>query len=78
MQKMPFVCLIFLITCMAFSGCGRKEEIKTLRVAIPYSDYIQDPETNYYIKWLENKTGLQLEIIDIYSNRVSEYLDTLF
>ena len=59
-------------------GCGTETQSPALRVAIPYSDNVQDPEQNYYLGWLKEKTGLNLEIITIRQNRSVEYLDTLF
>lgn len=78
LRNIAVLCLLAFGACMILGGCRKSSEIKTLRVAIPYSNYVQDPETNYYIGWLEKKTGLKLEIITIYSNRTAEYLDTLF
>ncbi|MBO4560051.1 MAG: extracellular solute-binding protein, partial [Lachnospiraceae bacterium] len=49
-----------------------------LRVAVPFSDYVQDPSTNYYVKWLEEKTGLELDITVVRQTGVTGYLDALF
>ena len=67
----PFLILLFM------TGCA-KAEPAVLRVAIPYSDYIQDPKSNYYINWLEKETGIKLDIVTIRQTRSTEYLDALF
>ncbi len=72
----PFIALIAFILC--FTGCSGKEEPVSLRVAIPYSDHILDPETNYYIKWLENETQFQIEPVTINQTSGADYLNALF
>ena len=69
---------LFLAAIAGLGGCGTETQSPALRVAIPYSDNVQDPEQNYYLGWLKEKTGLNLEIITIRQNRSVEYLDTLF
>ena len=64
--------------CLIVGGCGEKPQSPVLRVAMPYSDKVQDPDTNYYINWLEDKTGLDIEISLIRQKGVTGYLDTLF
>ncbi|MCR5322300.1 MAG: hypothetical protein K6E85_03390 [Lachnospiraceae bacterium] len=59
-------------------GCSQSKQPPVLRVAIPYSDKVQDVDTNYYIRWLEARTGLDLEITLIRQTRSVEYLDALF
>ena len=49
-----------------------------LRVAVPFSDYVQDPSTNYYVKWLEEKTGLDIEVSVVRQTGATDYLDALF
>ena len=67
-----------LIICLLTGGCGASSQPLVLRVAIPYSDFVQDPSTNYYIRWLEKKTGYRLEITVVRQTRTREYLDALF
>jgi len=70
-------CVLFVL-CVIPCGCAGKGERKTLHIAMPYSDYVQDPETNYYIGWLKEKTGLELEITLIRQSRCEEYMEALF
>ena len=49
-----------------------------LRVAVPFSDYVQDSSTNYYVKWLEEKTGLDIEVSVVRQTGAADYLDALF
>lgn len=73
--------LLCFFVIFAFSilwGCSKRNEPEIIRVAIPYSDNVLDPETNYYIKWLEEKTGLNLEIKVIRQTKSEDYLNSLF
>ena len=70
------ICLILL--CILSAGCGTSPQPAVLHVAIPYSDKVQDPDTNYYISYLEEKTGLSLDITLIRQELSEEYLDALF
>ncbi len=49
-----------------------------LHIAIPYSDNIQDVDSNYYVNWLEQKTGLDLEFTLIRQVQSGEYMNDLF
>ena len=77
MKRILALCIIFVISLIV-GGCGEKSQSPVLRVAMPYSDKVQDPDTNYYINWLEDKTGLDIEISLIRQKGVTGYLDTLF
>ena len=59
------------------SGCGKEEKPK-VHVAIPYSEYVQDYESNYYITWLRERTGMDIEITVIRNTRSEVYLKELF
>lgn len=70
---------LFIILLMLFAGgCGASPERPVLHVAMPYSDRVQDVESNYYLGWLEEQTGLELDITLIRQSRSSDYLDALF
>ncbi len=45
---------------------------------MPCSDYVRDPDTNYYVRWLEEKTGYDLVFTLIRQKRSEEYLEALF
>lgn len=45
---------------------------------MPYSDHITDLESNYYLNWLEEKTGYRLEPVIIRQKDAPAYLDRLF
>ncbi|MCR5675789.1 MAG: hypothetical protein K6G16_08780 [Lachnospiraceae bacterium] len=70
--------LLSCIIVMLLSGCGSAVPRGTLHVALPYSDNVQDADTNYYIGWLEDRTGLDLEITTVRQTRSTDYLDMLF
>ncbi len=71
-----------LIICMAFllPGCSKHpaQERRSVHIAMPYSAKIQDVGTNYYKLWLEQKTGLNIEIEFIPQDYTGEYLRLLF
>ena len=72
------ISVLILIMCILAGGCGVESQPPVLRVAVPFSDYVQDPSTNYYVKWLEEKTGLELDITVVRQTGVTGYLDALF
>ncbi|MCR5249294.1 MAG: hypothetical protein K6E50_01665 [Lachnospiraceae bacterium] len=76
MKKHRLSILILLI--FICSGCVSSERPSVLHVAMPYSDKVQDVESNYYINWLSEKTGLTLDITLIRQSRSTEYLEALF
>ncbi len=70
--------LAVAISAAFLSGCGSAEKREVLRVAMPYSDNITDPGGNYYVEWLKNRSGLDIEPVIIRQRKCSEYLDALF
>ncbi|MCR5155644.1 MAG: extracellular solute-binding protein [Butyrivibrio sp.] len=73
--------LIMLITagiCPAAGGCGSAGQKDVIRVAMPYSDNLLEPEDNYYVRWLEERSGLDIEPVIVRQRKCSEYLDALF
>lgn len=82
-----WICLAIFLLCLtaclsrfSFAGAQKNASAQpsTLHIAIPYSDKIQDLDSNYYVNWLERETGLTLEFSLIRQNRSEEYLDALF
>lgn len=71
------VCLC-LCMCMCLAGCGDRTGTTTLHVAMPYSDNVLEPSDNYYVEWLEDKTGIGIEPVIIRQRVSTEYLDDLF
>ena len=71
------LCLAAHISKHTFYLIPSNAEI-TLRIAIPYSDKIQDLDSNYYAGWLEREAGMKLEFALIRQSRSEEYLDALF
>lgn len=70
---------IFVILIAIFAaGCAGDAEPAVVRFAVPYSDYIRDYSTNYYVEWLEEKTDTQIEFMVINQRESTEYLDRLF
>lgn len=61
------LCLVMAFSLLAACGgngdeAGKKDDGKvTLTIGLPKSALVQDYEENYYTKWLEEKTGYNLE-----------------
>ena len=70
--------ILTVLICISTGGCAGRQQPSVLRVAIPYSDNVQDFENNYYINRLEEQTGIELDITVIRQKKSSEYLDALF
>ncbi|MBR4530060.1 MAG: hypothetical protein IKO80_07270 [Lachnospiraceae bacterium] len=70
--------IILGLTALLISACAASEKRETLHIAIPESPHIQDADKNYYVTWLEDRTGLDLEISLIRQDGGPEYLDALF
>ena len=69
---------VLLLLSLLAGGCAPETRPEPLRVAIPDSDHVQNPDTNYYVNWLEERTGLELEFVTIRRRDGEEYLDALF
>ena len=67
-----------LLGLLLLWGCAPRPERTTVTVAMPYSGQIQNTETNYYKRWLEEHTGLRLEISFIPEAYTEEYLRLFF
>ena len=78
MKRVYWSVLILLFSCLFTVGCGKTTQPTVLRIAIPYSDNILDPESNYYINWLEGQTGFDIEPVTVRQSSGKEYLDALF
>ncbi len=78
MKRFTTLFAILIFFGILLVGCNGPKQPTVLRVAIPYSDHIIDPKTNYYINYLEKKTGLSLDIVTVRQNSAAEYLEGLF
>ncbi len=76
MKKQILLIGILLILCL--SGCASRQNPTVLHIAMPFSDMVQDPDTNYYVNCLEEQTGLSAEISLIRSTDGADYLSELF
>lgn len=80
-KQIPVLTGIISILCLfalCMNGCTSKESREKLSVAIPESAHVQDPKNNYYIKWLEEQTGYDLDIMIIRQSDGVRFLDALF
>ena len=78
MKRRAIFTIILISICILTGGCAGGQQPSVLRVAMPYSDNVQDPNNNYYITWLEEQTGFDLDITIIRQKNSSEYLNALF
>lgn len=58
-------------------GCATNSAPISLRVGIPYSDNVQNLESNYYLNWLQEKSGIEIIPVEIRQTRCDEYLESL-
>lgn len=70
--------IIYIAIILILSGCAKENTPPSLRVGIPHSNHVQNPETNYYINWLETQTGIDIIPVEIRQTRCDEYLEALF
>ena len=73
-----FLTFILILSFLHVPGCGLRPQPEILHVAIPYSENIPDIDKNYYIRYLEEKTGLDLVISFFKIENCDDYLDMLF
>ncbi len=69
--------VLILLAFVIQTGCMDRSQPSALRVALPYSDHVLDTKTNYYIEYLENKIGLEIETVIVRQDDGKEYLDAL-
>lgn len=70
--------IVLVISLLYIPGCGFGSQPEILHVAIPFSDNIPDIDTNYYINYLEEKTGLEIVVSLVKIESCDEYLEMLF
>ena len=82
MKKVHIPKLGFFILCLLLltAGClpQTAQERRNVYIAMPYNARIQDVNTNYYKLWLEEQTGLTINIDFIPQDYAGEYLRLLF
>lgn len=76
--KFLYIFLLSIVFVWVLTGCSRQKPVEHINLAIPYSDNVQDYDSNYYIKWLEEKTGVDIDVTVIRNTRSDEYLNTFF
>lgn len=80
MKKLISSLLVFIMLCGLLTGCGDKKapevEGGTLKVGIPQSITITDYNENAFTKYLEEKTGAEIEFV-FFSSTASEYRQQL-
>lgn len=75
--------LALLVLAALLGGCmaGPKADAEArpkVKIAVPNSKHIQDIGTNYYTRWLEEQSGLDIEFVFISEANTEEYLRLLF
>ncbi|MBQ0041850.1 MAG: extracellular solute-binding protein [Lachnospiraceae bacterium] len=70
--------LVGLVIGICFlPGCAKESAPLSLRLGIPYSDNVQNLESNYYLNWIEEKSGVDIIPVEIRQTRCEEYLENL-
>lgn len=75
-----FICIVLIGMIISFlNKMGKKEDVReTITIGIPENPYIQNLDTNYYILWLEEKSGYNLNFVILPSTHTREYIDNMF
>ncbi len=66
MQKRILISVVILVISVTLMSCGADEKVDqtvVVRLCAPQNAYIEDFETNSYKLWLEEQTGLKIEMI---------------
>lgn len=71
------ICYLLFIICLCVA-CSKETSKDNIVIAMPYSDNVQNPDKNYYIKWIEEQTGYNIEIVTIKQDDANEYMTSLF
>lgn len=74
------VIAIILICTLLMAGCTGRElsEKESIRIAMPASNGMTDGETNYYKMWLEEQSGIDIELELVPPEYMAEYMRLLF
>ncbi len=72
--------LIALSMCFSLVGCAVVDapQGETISIAIPYENRLADVENSYYFIWLEEQSGLDIELSFLPSAFTSDYLELIF
>ncbi|MGI6153655.1 MAG: hypothetical protein ACOYJB_07485, partial [Christensenellaceae bacterium] len=73
----PFLLLTVFVLC----SCNINTEMpaeKSVHIVMPGVEGIDNPESNYYKNWLEQQTGIQIELELVSPEYMPEYLRLLF
>lgn len=77
MKRIISSLLVVIMLCGLLAGCGKKEvEGGTLKVGIPQSITIKDYNENAFTKYLEEKTGAEIEFV-YFTSSASDYRQQL-
>ncbi len=74
----PLYLFLLSILFLCTSCSDESSQVKTIKIAMPYDCRIKDTDTNYYIGWLEEKTGFKIQVEFIPEGYTQEYLRLLF
>lgn len=79
-MKQSKVILFLLLIVFLASSCGAApaQAEKSVHIVMPGVDGMDNPETNYYKNWLEEQTGIEIELELVSPEYMPEYLRLLF
>ena len=71
--------MLLVLCCLAalLSGCEQTER-KTIVIAMPRGEFIRNMDTNYYIEWLEQQTGLKLSFVYLDESYTAQSMEKAF
>ncbi|MDL2237654.1 hypothetical protein LJC56_07485 [Christensenellaceae bacterium OttesenSCG-928-K19] len=80
LKQSKFILLLLLFVFL-LTSCGTGETAETgksVHIVMPGTSGIDNPETNYYKNWLEEQTGINIELELVSPEYMPEYLRLLF
>jgi putative aldouronate transport system substrate-binding protein len=69
-----FVCACLL----SLAGCAKESSRETITIAMPRGEYIRNIDDNYFVMWLEEKSGLDLEFVLLDDTYAASGLEAAF
>ncbi|MDR0964206.1 MAG: extracellular solute-binding protein [Clostridium sp.] len=73
-KQFLFLCIVAFL----FSGCATNQNRESITIAMPQGEYIRNLDDNYYLRWLEEKSGLELNFVLLDDAYAQTQLDAAF
>jgi ABC-type glycerol-3-phosphate transport system substrate-binding protein len=78
-MKTRILALSLVCACLlSLAGCAGESGRETLSIAMPRGEYIRNIDDNYFVSWLEEKSGYDLEFVLLDETYAETQLDAAF